>query len=200
MFASHSCRCAGVASGEPPGTVRPRRSGGRLFRLVAAALTFFLAGQLADPLLLDPVRAAYYVRKLDMADEMKARQVLERSDPVSPPALLVAPGETTVTVTGPGRGGRNQEVALSAASAVEGIDGVVIGSIGTDGRDGPTDAAGGLIDGGTVERLHAAGISLPDALAANASYDALRATGDLLVTGPTLTNVADIALVAVGDR
>jgi len=129
-----------------------------------------------------------------------AREVIDRSDPIRRPALLVAHGETTVTVVGPGRGGRNQEVSLSATPGIDGIDGVVICSVGTDGRDGPTDAAGGLVDGGTAARLRAAGVRVSESLAENASYEALSASGDLLMTGPTMTNVADIALVAVAAR
>jgi len=124
------------------------------------------------------------------------RHAMLRGDPVSPPALIVAGGETTVTVAGFGCGGRNQEVALSAAAAIDGLDGIAIASVGTDGRDGPTDAAGGIVDGGSAARLRAAGVQIDRALAENASYDALAASGDLLSTGPTLTNVADLLLIA----
>ncbi|HEX2187332.1 MAG TPA: MOFRL family protein [Longimicrobiaceae bacterium] len=114
------------------------------------------------------------------------------------PAAFLLGGETTVTVRGRGRGGRNQELALAAALEVEGEPGVVVASVGTDGRDGPTDAAGGMVDGGTVARGRAAGLEARDALERNDAHTFLRASGDLVVTGPTGTNVADLVLVLVG--
>jgi len=116
--------------------------------------------------------------------------------PSAPVALLLG-GETTVTVRGRGRGGRNQELALALAMEVEGMDGVLGASIGTDGTDGPTDAAGAFADGGTVGRGHAAGLDARDALRRNDAYPFLRAAGDLIVTGPTGTNVNDVVLVLV---
>ena len=126
-----------------------------------------------------------------------ARELVRFGRPVAPPALLLAAGETTVTVRGSGSGGRNQELALAAAFGIQGLPGVAIMSLGTDGRDGPTDAAGGVVDGGTLSRLGAAGVDPEGALAQNDSYHALKAAGDLLVTGPTGTNVADLVLLAV---
>jgi glycerate 2-kinase len=107
---------------------------------------------------------------------------------------LVWGGETTVTVKGRGRGGRNQEAALAAAMALGGTGGIIVGFFATDGTDGPTEAAGAVVDGGTVERGARRGLDAGDALAANDSYAFLRATGDLLVTGPTGTNVNDLAV------
>ena len=123
--------------------------------------------------------------------------------PDGPVALLLG-GETTVTVNGSGRGGRNQELALAAAMELEGVDGVLCAALGTDGTDGPTDAAGAFADGGTVARGHAARLDARDALRRNDAYPFLRAAGDLIVTGPTGTNVNDVVLVlidpaAVGD-
>ncbi|MDT8340081.1 MAG: DUF4147 domain-containing protein [Longimicrobiales bacterium] len=117
--------------------------------------------------------------------------------PPRPPACLVLAGETTVHVTGSGSGGRNQEVALGAALALAGWDGIVVASLGTDGRDGPTDAAGALADGTTVSRARAGGRSVAGALAANDAYPLLAGLGDLLRTGATGTNVADLLLVLV---
>lgn len=128
-----------------------------------------------------------------------ARELVRFGRPVAPPALLVAAGETTVTVRGKGKGGRNQELVLSAALGIEGLPGVALLSLGTDGRDGPTDAAGGLVDGGTAARMRAAGVDPETALAENDSYHALRAAGDLLLTGPTGTNVADLVLLGVKE-
>jgi len=124
-----------------------------------------------------------------------ARELRLRGRPLSPPAILVLAGETTVTVRGNGKGGRNQELAFSAALGIEGLPGVVIASAGTDGRDGPTDAAGGIVDGGTADRIRAAGLDPEALLLDNDSYRALSAAGDLLVTGPTGTNVADLVLI-----
>lgn len=116
------------------------------------------------------------------------------------PAAILAAGETTVTVTGSGRGGRNQEVALGAALAWAGEPGgdqVLIASLGTDGIDGPTDAAGAVADVRTVVRGRAAGVDAAERLAANDAYTFFRALDDLVITGPTGTNVMDLTLVLV---
>jgi hydroxypyruvate reductase len=113
------------------------------------------------------------------------------------PGTTLMGGETTVTLRGTGLGGRNQELALRVAMALQGRAGWRFLSAGTDGRDGPTDAAGALVDGGTVARIIAAGGD-PDALLANNdSYQALRLSGDLLMTGGTGTNVADLQIFCV---
>lgn len=108
--------------------------------------------------------------------------------------VLVFAGETTVTVTGSGRGGRNQEAALAAAIAIEGRP-VTFLAGGTDGIDGPTNAAGGIVDGGTIDRGRAASIDAMTALENNDANTYLAATGDLIVTGLTGTNVADLWFV-----
>ena len=107
----------------------------------------------------------------------------------------MAGGETTVTLKGSGRGGRNQEMALAFAIVAEkaGLSGNwVFLSGGSDGRDGPTDAAGGVVDGNSCARMRKAGIDPQARLADNDSYAALKASGDLLVTGTTGTNDNDI--------
>ncbi|MGE5190235.1 MAG: glycerate kinase type-2 family protein [Gemmatimonadota bacterium] len=109
-------------------------------------------------------------------------------------AVLVAGGETTVAVRGGGRGGRSQEFALAAALALDGSDGIAVLAAGTDGVDGPTDAAGAFADGATCARARAAGLSPGEHLARNDSHPFFGALSDLLVTGPTGTNVADVAL------
>jgi glycerate 2-kinase len=117
------------------------------------------------------------------------------------PRALIASGETTVTVSGGGRGGRNQELALAAALALEGAAGVVLGAMGTDGIDGPTDAAGAVVDGGTGARAREAGMDPEAHLRRNDSHPLLRATGDLVVSGPTGTNVGDLVVgLASPDR
>lgn len=113
------------------------------------------------------------------------------------PGVTVLGGETTVTLRGTGLGGRNQELALRVALALQGRAGWRFLSAGTDGRDGPTDAAGAIVDGGTGARIVQAGGD-PDALLANNdSYTALKLAGDLLITGGTGTNVADVQILAV---
>lgn len=117
-----------------------------------------------------------------------------------PGRMLVSAGETTVTVRGAGRGGRNQEVALAAAAALaEDRGGALVASFATDGVDGPTDAAGAIGDAGTVERGRALGLDAAAALAENDSFPYLSATGDLLRCGPTGTNVGDL-LIAYRPR
>lgn len=126
------------------------------------------------------------------------RQVVRTGKPVSRPACLLSGGETTVTVTGDGLGGRNQEFALAAAMEIERLEGVVILSGGTDGTDGPTEAAGGIVDGTTTLRAKAKNFDPEDFLTRNDSYRFLRAVDDLLVTGPTLTNVMDLQVTLIG--
>ncbi len=116
-----------------------------------------------------------------------------RSAPAA--AMTVFAGETTVLVSGSGAGGRNQEAALAAAMEIAGSTDTVFAALGTDGVDGPTDAAGAIVDGLTVERGRQAGLTASDHLLANDSHPFLAATGDLLRTGPTGTNVGDLWLV-----
>ena len=109
-------------------------------------------------------------------------------------AACVAGGETTVRLVGRGSGGRNQEAALAAALAIEGRDGTVVAVFGTDGIDGPTDAAGAIVDGGTVRRARERGLDPADHLRRNDSHPFFRALGDSIRTGLTGTNVGDVAL------
>jgi hydroxypyruvate reductase len=127
-----------------------------------------------------------------------ARSIVAEGRPIQAPACIIAGGETVVTVTGSGRGGRNQEVALGAAFAIDGLPDTLIVSLGTDGTDGPTDAAGALADGTTFQRAMAAGLDPHRSLAENDAYPFFEALGDLLITGPTRTNVNDIMCVFVG--
>ena len=107
---------------------------------------------------------------------------------------FIAGGETVVHVRGKGLGGRNQELALAACEGIAGLEGAAVFSFGSDGTDGPTDAAGGYVDGDSLAALAAAGQQLQAALADNDAYRALKAVGGLLITGPTGTNVNDAAL------
>ena len=109
----------------------------------------------------------------------------------------IAGGETIVQLVGKGRGGRNQELALAAADGIAGHDNIAVFSIGSDGTDGPTDAAGGYVDGDTAEALARTGMDAATALAENDSYTALNAVDGLIITGPTGTNVNDVAVVLI---
>lgn len=109
----------------------------------------------------------------------------------------LAGGETVVHLKGAGLGGRNQELALASATAIAGIPNVALISVGSDGTDGPTDAAGGYVDGDTADHLRSAGLSVVDGLARNDSYHMLKAVEGLVFTGPTGTNVNDIAIALV---
>jgi glycerate 2-kinase len=128
-----------------------------------------------------------------------AKGVRSYGDPVPAPACLVWGGETTVTIQGDGKGGRNQELALAAALALEGWPGVMLVPLATDGTDGPTDAAGALVTGETVARARALGLDPLAALMANDSYTFFDELGDLIRTGPTGTNVNDLLFLLVAD-
>ena len=111
---------------------------------------------------------------------------------------MVSGGETTVTLRGVGKGGRNQEFALAAAIDLAGLADTLVLSGGTDGTDGPTDAAGAMADGKTCERAEKLGLAAKDYLARNDSYHFFEKLGDLLITGPTHTNVMDVRLILIG--
>ena len=110
---------------------------------------------------------------------------------------FLAGGETVVQLTGHGKGGRNQELALAAAPAIQGLNGVCVFSVGSDGTDGPTDAAGGYADGETNQELKEKGLSVFEILKNNDAYHALEQVGGLIITGPTGTNVNDVAVALV---
>jgi len=124
-----------------------------------------------------------------------AKEVKEKNRPLEKPCCIILGGETVVHVRGRGIGGRNQELALSAARGILNYEDVVIVSVGTDGTDGPTDAAGGIVDGMTVRRLAEKGINIEDVIDNNDSYHALQSIDGLVITGPTGTNVNDLTFV-----
>ena len=126
-----------------------------------------------------------------------AKEILNSGRPLPRPACVVAGGETTVTVRGSGLGGRNQEMALSAALEIASLEEVMIIPLASDGSDGPTDAAGAIADGSTLRRAQEAGLSATQYLANNDSYHFFQQLGDLLVTGPTNTNVNDLTFTFV---
>jgi glycerate 2-kinase len=126
-----------------------------------------------------------------------AKEIRATGRPVKPPACVISGGETTVTIRGAGLGGRNQEFALSAALDIGGLKDVVVLSAGTDGTDGPTDAAGAIANGNTIARAESQGLDAAAHLANNDSYHFFEHLGDLIKTGPTGTNVADVRIMLV---
>lgn len=124
-----------------------------------------------------------------------AKGMVRHGWPLKPPACLVAGGETTVTIRGKGKGGRNQELALAAALAIDGWQNVAVVGLATDGTDGPTDAAGAIAWGDTVTRARARGLDAAAYLANNDAYHFFQTLGDLIITGPTNTNVNDLIFV-----
>lgn len=125
------------------------------------------------------------------------REIAASERPIAPPACIVAGGETTVTVLGDGLGGRNQELALAVALGIEGLENVLVVALATDGTDGPTDASGAVVDGTTLARANAKGLSPVRFLRNNDAYHFFELLGDLLITGPTNTNVNDLTFVFV---
>lgn len=126
-----------------------------------------------------------------LASIARSHQMTER------PLAFLAGGETVVHLRGKGLGGRNQELALAAATGIAGMRHAAVFSIGSDGTDGPTDAAGGYVDGDTFAALNQAGIDVFHALYNNDAYHALKKVNGLLITGPTGTNVNDITVALV---
>ncbi len=126
-----------------------------------------------------------------------AREVQRSENPLAAPACILCGGETTVTLKGDGKGGRNQEFVLAAAMMLDGLDDMVVLSGGTDGTDGPTDAAGAVADGRTIARARATGLDPVDYLRRNDSYHFFQALDDLVLTGPTRTNVMDVYMALV---
>jgi len=125
------------------------------------------------------------------------REVRRFHRPAAPPVCLISGGETTVQVTGTGRGGRNSHFALEFAQAVAGIEGVLGLFAGSDGTDGPTDAAGAFASGDTISRGRQRGLEADEYIKNSDSYTYFQALGDLFITGPTRTNVMDIRLVCI---
>jgi glycerate 2-kinase len=197
---SHLRRGASNAAGAIPDTPKPGDP--RLARASTAVI-----GSRRDAVSGAASGAAalgYHVLRLDDAVVGEARTtavshlraVLAQAATIGRPACVVSSGETTVHVIGRGKGGRNQEFALAAAPLLAEHDGMcVLASVGTDGIDGPTDAAGAIADSTTVARAAAAGLSLDSYLLDNDSCAFFRALGDLVITGPTGTNVGDLQVI-----
>ena len=127
-----------------------------------------------------------------------ARELAAKGRPLKPPAAVIVGGETTVNVRGSGRGGRNQDLALSLARRITGLK-AVAASLATDGIDGPTEASGAIVDGETSTKASKAGLSIEKFLAENDSHSFFKKIGDTIVTGPTGTNVNDLVLIITSE-
>jgi hydroxypyruvate reductase len=125
------------------------------------------------------------------------KEVISSGNPIPVPACILSGGETTVTIKGKGLGGRNQEFVLAGALEISGIEKVVLLSGGTDGTDGPTDATGAVADHTTVQRGKSLGLDPNFHLDHNDAYPFFKKLGDLLITGPTHTNVMDVRIILV---
>jgi glycerate-2-kinase len=128
-----------------------------------------------------------------------SREVVDKGRPLKAPAALLIGGETTVEVKGSGKGGRNQEVALGAAKKISSLP-CLVASLATDGLDGPTDSAGAIVDGSTYNSIISERLSIDKALGDNDAYPLFKRLGSLLITGPTGTNVNDLALILVAGE
>ena len=193
-------RLANGARGDVPETPKPRDP-----RLVGASSAVIGGRRDAmDGAVREAQTLGYHVVRIDepvvgearIAAPSHLRSVVARAAGVARPACIVSSGETTVRVVGDGRGGRNQEFALASAGSLASLGGVAaVASAGTDGVDGPTDAAGAIVDQTTAERARTAGLA-PDAfLDNNNAYAFFAALGDLILTGPTDTNVGDLQII-----
>ncbi|MDX2150282.1 MAG: glycerate kinase [Bryobacteraceae bacterium] len=192
------------AAGAIPETPKP---GSPIFRnthnliVGSNALAVDAAARAANELGYKPLILSTFLegetRDIGAAHAAIVREILANRRPVKPPCCLISGGETTVTIKGSGKGGRNQEFALAAAPALAGFDNVLLLSAGTDGTDGPTDAAGAIVTGSTLPRAEAQSLSIAAALANNDSYPFFEALGDLIKTGPTGTNVMDLHLALI---
>jgi glycerate-2-kinase len=125
-----------------------------------------------------------------------SKSLIANGNPLQPPAAIIIGGETTVKVTGEGKGGRNQEIALSSCTEIDSLS-TVISTIGTDGIDGPTEAAGAIVDGDTYQKARKMNLDPMEFLNNNDSFNFFNSLDDLIITGPTGTNVNDIALILV---
>jgi hydroxypyruvate reductase len=183
------------------------KPGDALFRRVrnllvgSNRLAIDAAAAKARELGLTPLVLSSYIegetRDVAMMHAAIAREIVATGQPAKAPVCVISGGETTVTIRGKGKGGRNQEFVLAAAMALNGLPQVTVLSAGTDGTDGPTDAAGALADGLTLTRAKALNLSAGDFITRNDSYPFFEALGDLVMTGPTHTNVMDLRLMIV---
>lgn len=185
----------------PPRPDDPRFAGNTVRIIASAALSLEAAARqattrgLSPHILSDAIEGE--ARDVARVHAAIAREVASRDRPFARPALLLSGGETTVTIRGTGRGGRNAEFMLSLAIALDGVPGITALAADTDGIDGAGDNAGAIVDGTTAQHMRAAGIDPRAALANNDAYNAFRAVGALFTTGPTGTNVNDFRAIIV---
>ncbi len=189
------------AAGEVPETPKP---GDSLFLRVENSViggndTALAAAEREAARRCGPVRIVARGLSGEARDAARTLAAAALAEPAGGARCLLAGGETTVTVRGSGKGGRNTELALVFALEVAGRPGITLLSGGTDGTDGPTDGAGAVVTGETVPRARAAGLDPERFLAENDSYEFFRRAGGLLLTGPTGTNVMDVQVVVLGD-
>ena len=175
---------------------------GHSVRIIAsAALSLEAAAAVAQAAGLEPAILSDSIegeaRDVAQVHAAMAREIAVRDRPFRKPAVLLSGGETTVTLRGRGRGGRNTEFLLALAIALDGVDNVTAMAADTDGIDGSENNAGAFADGTTAQRLRKAGFDPASALAGNDAYSAFEAIGDLLVTGPTGTNVNDLRAIII---
>jgi len=166
--------------------------------LMAARTAIQVAEDLGYNTLLLSTRVEGEARHVGTVYAGIAGEISASDHPIPRPAVVVAGGETTVTVEGSGNGGRNQELALSAAMRIGGLD-AVIATLATDGVDGPTEAAGAIADGWTVRRARSLGLAPEEFLINNDSNGFFSRLGDAIMTGPTGTNVNDLAVIIVSE-
>lgn len=186
----------------PPAAEDPAFAGNSVTTIASAALSLEAAAELARTngfeaaILSDSIEGE--ARDVAQVHAALAREIVLRDRPFRKPIVLLSGGETTVTLRGKGRGGRNGEFLLALAIALDGVAGVSALAGDTDGIDGSEDNAGAFVDGNTARRMREAGIDPQAALAGNDAYSAFAAIGDLFVTGPTGTNVNDFRAIAIG--
>ena len=185
----------------PPEPSNPVFSKNSVVTIASAALSLEAAADMARQagieaaILSDSIEGE--ARDVAQVHAALAREIAARNRPFKKPVVLLSGGETTVTLRGKGRGGRNGEFLLSLAIALDGVDGVSALAGDTDGIDGSEGNAGAFVDGNTARRMREAGIDPQAALAQNDAYTAFEAIGDLFVTGPTGTNVNDLRAIII---
>lgn len=185
----------------PPDAADPVFARNSVTTIASAALSLEAAADLARQhgieaaILSDSIEGE--ARDVALVHAAMAREISARNRPFSKPVVLLSGGETTVTLRGKGRGGRNGEFLLSLAIALDGVENISALAGDTDGIDGSEDNAGAFVDGGTASRMRQAGIDPQAALANNDAYSAFESIGDLFVTGPTGTNVNDFRAIVI---
>lgn len=179
----------------------PRFVGNSVVTIASAALSLSAAADearrrgISAAVLSDSIEGE--ARDVALVHAAIAKEIAQRNQPFEKPVVLLSGGETTVTLRGKGRGGRNGEFLLSLAIALDGVEGVTALAGDTDGIDGSEDNAGAFVDGTSAQRMRTAGVDPLAALANNDAYGAFEAIGDLFVTGPTGTNVNDFRAILI---